>query len=161
MTRLVLALSSVCRGGAAPAEALRRARELGAEVVALFVVDDRTVHGLDRRMSDAGFIGERPCADLVRAALEEWERIGHAALAEVQAACDEAGVPCRTRLVRGERVERTLSAVAEEGAELCVVPEAPRSRLARWLRPGDAARLAAGGPCQVVPVAVQEEPNDR
>ncbi len=149
MSTVILALSSAARDGGAPAAAVERARELGAELLALYVVDSRTIEGLERRMTGDGFVGDRPCAMLMTAAVDEWRRAAEVSLNDVTTAAESAGVTCTTRVVEGSWVDRIAAAAKDCDAAACVAPKFLTSPLTRLLRTDDLARLRARLDCPV------------
>ena len=160
MNRIVLALSSRAPTGRAPEVALNRARALEAELIALYVVDDRSIGLPGRRLAEQGFVGEKPCAGIASAAADQWQRCGEEILAEVEAAAGQAGVPCRSELAAGDLVRKALEVITSSEATLCVLPAERRSRVARWFRPDEAERLdEAQEHCQIL--VVHEQPSSQ
>lgn len=152
---VILALSSDARDGGAPAAAVARAKDLGADLLAAYVVDSRTIAGLERRVSGQGFVGDRPCADLMEAAISEWRRCADACLADVVSVAKETGVVCHTEVIEGPWVERIAALVdAAEARGLtvaeCVTPDFTGSPLRKLLRTDDPARLRDRVTCPVV-----------
>ncbi len=155
MKTVLLALSSAAREGGAPAAAVGRAKALEAGLLVAYVVDSRTIDGLERRVSGQGFVGERPCAELMSEAVQEWRRCAQASLAEVVKAADEAGVRCEGQLVEGDWVELIASLIERsetEGVAIaeCIAPDFAGSPLRKLLRTDDLARLKARVSCPVV-----------
>ena len=155
---VMLALCSAAREGAAPAAAVSRAKALGAELLVAYVVDPRTIDELERRVRAQGFVGDRPCAELMSASVEESRRCAQTCIAEVAAAAKQAGVACQTHLLEGEWVDR-ISALVEgsdaDGSTIteCFAPDFAGSALRRLLRTDDLARLRARIGCPVVSVS--------
>lgn len=151
---VILALSSATRDGGAPAAAVARSAELGAALVAAYVIDSHTIEGLERRVSGDGFIGERPCTDLMTAALDEWRRCADDCLSEAVALAKEAGVTCVIEVTQGDWVDQVTALVDRLEAEggtvaACVAPDFSSSALRKLLRTDEVARLRARLSCPV------------
>lgn len=149
MNIVVLSLSSAAPGRVAADVAVRRTAELRAELLALYIVDARSVGGIERRVLGDGFVGERPCAELLKAAHDEWSRCAAEALAEVAEAAEAAGVPCRTRVEEGDYIAKVAAVLAASGAALCIAQDTGGSRLRRLLHVDDLTRLRAKAGCPV------------
>ena len=117
---ILLAYDGSLEGRLALREGAKLARECGARVVLLAVVE----HASEIYVGDASTVYMGPdTTDEVRDVLEE----GAARLLRM-------GLPHETRLERGLAVERITAVAHEIGADLVVVGHHKQGAMARWLR---------------------------
>lgn len=145
----LLALSTNVQALGAVDAAVDFAKEKNAELVALFVLDENVPAAIFDKLTDIGFIGEKPGEQLEEAVSAEYGRQAETVVAEVERLAKEKGVACRTSTVRGDFIEKTLEAVAGCAADTLIIVRARRSFVYRLLAGAGFDELVRRAPCEI------------
>jgi len=147
--RIVMVLSSVGQPLEAIVAAMEFAAAKEAELAAVFIMDETVPAAIFEKLTDIGFIGEKPGTELESAVSAEYRRQAEETLSEMQRSATEVGVSLTTEIVAGDFVEKSLEVVAKYAADTLIIVRTRQSWLARMLaRTGtdDLLRLA---PCEI------------
>lgn len=145
---LILAPSRVSR--TCVDEAIEETGRRGAELVALFVLDTAISEGVQRRLQDAGFLGEAPSGRFMEAMRREQELQGRRELGRIERLARDCGVAVRTDFVIGEFLSRSLEAARRESAEAIFVARRDRPRISRLVQGSPVNVLRDSAPCAVL-----------
>jgi len=127
-------------------ETLRRE----AQLVALFVLDTAISEDVQRRLQDAGFLGEAPSGRFIEAVRREQELQGRRELERIERLAGSRGVAVRTEFVVGEFLTRSLEAAKRESAEAIFVARRDRPRISRLVQGSQVNELRDSAPCAVL-----------
>lgn len=149
MIKVVLALSTLEVGPEAVAAAIEFSRVRGAKLFAVFVLDSTVPTAIFDKLTDIGFIGEKPGAELESAVSGEYRRQAAAILAEIKQIADDAGVECLGEIVEGDFVDKSLEAVARYAADTLIIVRTRKSFLSRFLTGTGMEHLVRQAPCEI------------
>lgn len=141
MSAVLLLLSPTSDAPRAEAYALARAREAGAELLAIVVLDDRLRGRVARKLEDAGMVGEKLSESVACCVDRDQRSQGERMLENVATAAQAQGTPVDTFLEGGEVNEVVGRCCAGHEVRLAVVAVEKRSWLGRWLAPSVDLRL--------------------
>ncbi len=133
MPKIMLLLSFLRRSPRCIELALQIAAGRGAELLVLFVLDQEILEAVTRKLTEEGWIGNRPSEQLIAALRQEYAEQAQTKLREVEEAAQAKGIPVRTFSRQGPFVEEALKLVAQENLGLIIVTRRKRSRLSRFL----------------------------
>jgi nucleotide-binding universal stress UspA family protein len=134
--RILLAVDQMGSSDGAADEAIRRAAEVGAELVVLSVVESRNL----------SLPGGR-----VRRVDQERDRLASGAQAIVRRA-REAGVRATYLIWEGDPAESILEASIAEGADVIMLGSRPRTNLRRLILGSVSSEVSKRATCEVVVV---------
>lgn len=120
-----------------------------AKLVTLFVIDESVPQTVFQRLTDIGFIGEKPSEELEKAVNLEYQRQAKQLLAEVKKVCAQQGVTCATKLAPGSFTETVLQEVAAFAADLLILIRERRSFLSRLLATSAVETIIYQAPCEI------------
>jgi nucleotide-binding universal stress UspA family protein len=149
VTRVLLILSATRMSASCIDAALAAAEREQAELVVLYILDTLEATEVEDRILHEGFLGEAPSGKLLRAVRRERKRQGMQELADVARKAESAGVPCRTDLVEGEFVSRSLDAAQLEAPAVIYVARRERPALSRLVAGSPVEELKEAAPCEV------------
>ncbi|MDP1809486.1 MAG: universal stress protein [Actinomycetota bacterium] len=149
MINVVLALSTFEPGPEAIASAIGFSRVKEAKLFAVFVLDSTVSAAIFDKLTDIGFIGEKPGAELEAAVSAEYRRQAATTLAEVKQAADAQGVECEIEMVEGDFVDKSLEVVARHAADTLIIVRTRKSFLSRLLTGSGMENLVRQAPCEI------------
>lgn len=149
MINVVLALSTFEAGAEAIASAIEFSRVKEAKLFAVFVLDSTVPTAIFDKLTDIGFIGEKPGAELESAVSAEYRRQAAATLVEVKQAADATGVDCEVEVAEGDFVDKSLEAVARHSADTLIIVRTRKSFLSRLLTGTGMENLIRQAPCEI------------
>jgi nucleotide-binding universal stress UspA family protein len=135
-SRILLAVDLTPASRAAANEAIKRAKDDGADLIVLSVVEQRNLR----------ILGGRP-----RRVDQERDRLAAGAQAIVQQARD-AGVPATYLIWEGEPAQTILEASRSEDADVIVLGSRPRLNVRRLILGSTSSEVARRATCDVVVV---------
>jgi nucleotide-binding universal stress UspA family protein len=147
--RVLLILSSSRVSSACVEGAIRRAASDRAELVVLYVLDSLMPFEVRQQLSDEGFLGEAPSERLLRALMRERKRQGLGELTTIARQAEARGVQCRTELVDGDFLTRSLEAAQTEAPSVIFVARRDRSALSRLVSGSRVEELKEAARCEV------------
>jgi len=133
----------------ATAYALERARERGAGLVALAVLDPDAHQTVARTLADVGFVGERVSDDVVEALEQERRSFAERQVGLVAEEARRRGVPCTTLVEEGDPTEVCARVARQHGIITAVLVAEKQSWLTRFLSRSAPVRLPALPGCEV------------
>jgi nucleotide-binding universal stress UspA family protein len=134
--RILLAVDQMGSSDGAAHEAIRRASEVGADLIVLSVVETRNL---------------RLPGGHVRRVDQERERLASGAQAIVRKA-REAGVRATYLIWEGDPAESILEASVAEGADIIMLGSRPRTNLRRLILGSVSSEVSRRASCEVVVV---------
>lgn len=147
--RFVIVLSTVGQ----PAEVIESAVEFAAtkeaELAAVFIMDETVPAAIFEKLTDIGFIGEKPGTELESAVSAEYRRQAEETLAEVERVAEAAGVALTKEIVAGDFVEKSLEVVARYAADTLIIARTRQSWLSRLLAHTGTNELLRVAPCEI------------
>jgi len=141
MSAVLLLLEPMSDTPRAVAYALDRARELGAQLVAIVVIDPQLSGRVTRKLEDAGLVGEKLSESVVGCLERDQRNQGARMLEGLAAAARQQGTAATTFLEEGELNEVVSRCCAGHEIKVAVVAAEKRSWLGRWLAPDISLRL--------------------
>jgi nucleotide-binding universal stress UspA family protein len=157
VNRVLLILSATRMSVSCIDAALAAAAREEAELVVLYILDALETADVGKRITHEGFLGGAPSGKLLREMRRERKRQGTQWLAEVAKRAEQQGVTCRTELVEGEFVSRSLDAAQEEAPSVIYVAKRERGTLSRLVSGSPVEELKQAAPCEV---AIHENGSD-
>jgi len=145
----VLALSTTEQAPEAIASAIDFSLAKGAKLHAVFVLDATVPRAIFDKLTDIGFIGEKPGTELESAVAAESRRQAEATLAEVKRAAEAKGIDCGTEIVEGDFIDKSLEAAAKYAADTLIIVRTRRSFLSRLLAGTGIDNLVRQAPCEI------------
>ncbi len=145
----VLALSTAEQAPEAIASAIEFASAKKAKLFTVFILDSTVPAAIFDKLTDIGFIGEKPGTDLESAVSAEYRRQAKATLAEVKREAEGAGVECATEIVEGDFIDKAVAAAAKHAADTLIIVRTRRSFLSRLLAGTGINDLVRQAPCEI------------
>ena len=136
-----------------PAEAIEAAVDFAAakqaSLAVVFVLDETVSEAIFEKLTDIGFIGEKPGTELESAVSAEYRRQAEEALAEVGRIADERDVTVTSEITAGEFLDKSLDAVAKYAADTLIIIRTRQSWLARTFGSTGVGELVRLAPCEI------------
>ena len=145
----LLALSTSVQAPEAIEMALDFTHERGAALKVLFVLDSSVPGAIFERLTDIGFIGEKPSKELEDAVAAEYRKQALQQLSEIEAAAEEKGVDCTVELEQGDFTELTLSTVTKYAIDILIISRTRQSVLSRLFAGSAVDKLCRQAPCEI------------
>jgi nucleotide-binding universal stress UspA family protein len=149
MKTVVLVTSPRIEAPNAVAYAIRRARETGATLVAVVVLDADLTQRVAAALTNEGFVGEKVSDSVVDILSREQRTRAEALLGQIGAAAQQAGVPFDSSIEAGDASEVCARVIGARGAFLAVLVAEKRSWLTRFLSRAAAVELPSMRGCEV------------
>jgi len=149
MTTFLFALSTTEVAPEVINQVVKLAAAKKAKLVTLFVADKSVPQTVFQRLTDIGFIGEKPSEELEKAVNLEYQRQAKELLAEVKTVCTKQGVDCDTKLIPGSFAETVLQTVAASAADLLILLRERRSFLSRLFATSAIETIIYQAPCEI------------
>ena len=150
MKKVLLILSTSRTSEKAVDFAVKKAKELGAELVALYILETGLANELFDRFTDIGFIGDRPSSQISEAIMKEYRQRGYEELGKVQIKAMEEGVSFEPLMEQGEFIQKALEVIEQRDVELAVVTRRRKGAFLRYFSRSLADELKDEAPCEVV-----------
>ncbi len=145
----LLALSTSVQDSEAIEMALDFTSERKAVLKVLFVLDSSVPGAIFERLTDIGFIGEKPSKELESAVAAEYRRQALQQLSEIEAAAEAKGVDCSVELEQGDFLELTLSMVTKYAVDTLIISRTRQSVLSRLFAGSVVDKLYRQSPCDI------------
>ncbi len=133
MKKILLILSFLRSSPKTVAEALQIARDNHAELLVFFVLDVEYADNIARKLTDEGWLGEKPSQQLYDSLLHEYQSQAEKKIAEVRQRAEKLQVPMRAIIKSGAVLEETLRLASLEDPDLIVITRRKRSSLSRLI----------------------------
>ncbi len=147
--RFLMVLSTVGQSAEAIEAAVDFAAAKQASLAVVFVMDEMVSEAIFEKLTDIGFIGEKPGTELESAVNAEYRRQAEEALAEVGRTADERGVTVTSEITEGEFLDKSLDAVAKYAADTLIIIRTRESWLARTFGSTSVSELVRVAPCEI------------
>lgn len=131
-------------------QAVKRALDEKAALVALYLLEGSAAESVFDAFSDIGFIGDRPSEDLSKLVMKEARQQGYETLGRVQIKAMEEGVSFEPLLEEDASAERVLSVIEKTAPEAVLVVERKKRAFFKFFKRSLADELAEKAPCEVV-----------
>lgn len=145
----LLTLSMTAQAPGAIDMALDFAKQKRASLKVLFILDSSVPGAIFERLTDVGFIGDKPSQELQEAVESEYRKQAVQQLEEIKKAAVAKDVDCEILLEQGEFVEETLAEVAKCAADVLIVSRTRQSALSRMLLGSAVDKLIKQAPCEI------------
>ena len=145
----VLALTTVEQAPEVVDAALDFASAKKAKLFAVFILDESVPAAIFEKLTDIGFIGEKPGAELESAVSLEYRRQAMTTLTEIEGLAEAKGVDCETGVVEGDFMDKCLEVVAKYAADTLIIVRTRRSFLSRLLAGTGIDELVRRAPCEI------------
>lgn len=145
----LLALSTNLQTTEAAEMAVELAAQKEAELKVLYVLDSSVPQAIFERLSDIGFIGEKPSQELERVVSNEYREQAEKLLSDIRVIADKKHVKCTTFLEEGDFVERTIAGISRYAVDLLIITRTRQSPLARLFAGSAVDRLVRQAPCEI------------
>ena len=150
MKRILLLLSPSRISSKCADAAIGAAVKEEGELVVFFILDTSISDDVRERLQDLGFLGETPSGQLLEEMRGEQERQGRGELARIRELAGRHGVVCRTDLVVGEFLTRSLEVARKESADAIFVTRRERPAISRLVAGSAVRSLQSAAPCRVL-----------
>lgn len=143
MKKILLLISQQRDKDEALSRCLEAAKGLpGAEVRAIYVLDEHFGRKYESLLSESTFVADKPGEDVCRALADEYRARAEKVLKTVESRCADLRVPYRTELRAGDYFDTARDLCREWAPDLVVVSERQNSFLARALGFSDRRKLS-------------------
>jgi len=145
----ILALSTTFQSAEAIDMALEFVQQKGASLKVIFVLDSGVPGAIFEKLTDIGFIGDKPSQELQEAVAGEYRKQAVAQLEEIRQAALSKGVDCETAIEQGEFADQTLGAIMKYAADMLIISRTRQSQLSRLLVSSAVDKLIRQAPCEI------------
>ncbi len=149
MKSILLVLSTTRTPASAIDFAVERAKEEGAKLVALYVVEKELANAVFDRFSDIGFIGDKPSMNLTEAVMKEYRQRAYEELGRVQIKAMEGAVDYEPITREGEYLMEVLDVIGTYDADLAIVVRKKRSVISKYFLRSPSQMLQERAPCEI------------
>ncbi len=147
--QFVMVLSALGPTAEAVEAAVSFAAAKGARLAVVFVLDESVSGAIFEKLTDIGFIGEKPGTELESAVSAEYRRQAEESLVEVERAARAHGVEITSEITIGEFLDKSLDAVAKHAADTLIVIRTRQSWLSRVFGSTSISELIRTAPCDI------------
>lgn len=154
MKKILLVLTTTCQVDQAIELAIEKAKNEKANLTVLFIIDSSMSEGVVSKLSDFGFLGDRPSSDLTHAILKEYRDQGNKKLDEIKWLADCLSIPCQAFVEEGDYTELVLKKIARFNIDHAIVSRCKRSVISSLLFGSAMDKLVKNAGC---PVEIVEE----
>ncbi len=155
MKNIILILSVSGTSDEALEFAIKKAKEEGAKLTALYVLDTGLTDEVFDRFTDIGFIGDKPSTQLTEAIIKEYRQRGYEELGKVQIRVMEEGLEFNPMMVHGNFLECVLNVIKKQEADMVIAVRRRRSAFKRYFSQSVVDDLKEKAPCEVVMFEVE------
>lgn len=149
MSNVLLVTSPAIDAPNALAYALRRAKELGAGLVGLAVLDPDVTQRVAAALSNVGFVGEKVSESVVDTLAREQRTQAEALLKRIAEEAGRAGIAFTALVEEGDPGEVCGRVIRTHRVQAAVLVAEKRSWLTRFLSRSAAVRLPSLAGCEV------------
>ncbi len=148
--KILLVLSAAVESQRAIEHAVSEAKSCGAQLIALFLLDTTLATNAMEKLTDRGFIGEKPSTELSEAMVKDARQRGYEDLGVVQIKAMEEGVDFVPLMEEGDFQKKILEVIDEQQASLAVVTKKKEGTLSKYFSTPASEELKKNAPCTVV-----------
>jgi nucleotide-binding universal stress UspA family protein len=150
MEKIMLVLSTSRTPEKAMDFAVDKAKEEGATLYVLYVVEAELTKELFDRFSDVGFIGDKPSMELSEAIMKEYRQRGYEEMGRVQVKAMEKAVTFEPMTEHGDYLKKALELIEELDVDLVVAVRRKHSIIKRYFSRSPVDELKQASPCEVI-----------
>ena len=149
MKNILLVLSTTMTPERAIDFAVESAKEHGARLIALYVVEKELADAVFDRFSDIGFRGDKPSMHLTEAVMKEYRQRAYEELGLVQVKAMESAVDYEPVTRQGEYLAQVLDVITEYEVDCVIVVRKKLSVITRYFHRSPSEVLRESAPCEV------------
>ncbi len=149
MKKFLLALSTTKYSKEAIDYAIDLAKQKEAELKVIFILDSNVPGTVFEKLTDIGFIGDKPSTDLQEAISNEYADQAKKVLVEIKDQSSEMGVECQTYLEEGDFGSKCLESIARFSADMIILARSRRSFFSRMFFGSAVDSLLRQAPCEI------------
>ncbi len=150
MEKILLVLSTSRTSEKAIDHAVELAKEAGAGLVALYIIDTGLTDEIFDKFTDIGFIGDKPSTELSEAVMKEYRQRGYEEVGKVQIKAMEENVDFDAVTTQGDFVDNVLSAVDKHSVKTVVAVKRKVAPFLKYFSKSLVDELTQKAPCEVV-----------
>lgn len=149
MKNILLVLTTTCQVDRAIELAIDMAKNEKANLTALFIIDSSMSDSIVSKLSDFGFLGDRPSSDLTHAILKEYRDQGNKKLDEIKWLADCLSIPCQTFVEEGDYTDLSLKKIARLNIDYTIITRCKKSTFTSFLFGSAVDKLVSKAGCMV------------
>lgn len=149
MKKFLLALSTTQQSKEAIRYALDLAKQKKADLIVLFILDSNVPATIFEKLTDIGFIGERPSAELKDAISNEYIEQAKQVVEDIKKQAEASEVKCETHIEEGDFIDKSLEAIGRFAADMIILNRTRRSAFSRLFLGSGVDRLLRQAPCEI------------
>ncbi len=130
--------------------AVKTAKEHGATLHALYIVELDLKEDAFERFSDIGFIGDKPSTELSEALMKESRQRGYEEIGRAQVMAMEDAVPFEPLTVQGDYLPVVMDVVEEHEIDMVIAVRKKQSVIKKYFARSITSELSVSAPCEVV-----------
>ena len=146
---ILLVLATSCISDAAVEAAVGAAKDAGARLTALYLIEPELAKEVFDKFSDIGFIGDKPSMELTEAVMKDYRQRGYEELGRVQVRAMEEAVEYEPLLEQGDYLDKVMEVIEARGVSLAFVVRRRPNALLRYFSRSVADELKGSAPCEV------------
>lgn len=133
MKNILLVLSTTRQSPKTIELALEKAKEAGANLTGLFILDSNIPEAIFETLTDDGFSGEKPSHQLQDSIFTEYRLRGEKKLEETGIMAAERGIPFEALTKEGDFMSQCIDVIESSNADLVILTRKKRSALSRFI----------------------------
>ncbi len=149
MKKFLLVLSTTEQSNEVVGYALSLAKDKDAALFVLFILDSNVPATIFEKLTNIGFIGDKPGSELKEAISNEYADQAHQFLNDIKEEADTKGVSCKTFIEQGDFTDKALAAIARFAADMIILNRSRKSVFSRLLIGSKIDRLLRKAPCEI------------
>ncbi|MFQ5822589.1 MAG: universal stress protein [bacterium] len=149
MKKILLILSFLRRSPKTIEEAIKLAKEKNAKLIIFFVLDIEYANKIAHKLTDEGWLGEKPSEQLYISLLKEYQMQAEELIAEIEKRAKAQNISARSIIKSGTVLKETLRLANLEDPDLIVITRRKRSSLSRLIFGSAVKALEKEAPCEV------------
>jgi len=126
------------------------AKKHGSALAAVYLLESGAATDAFDKLSDIGFIGDRPSAQVSESLMKQQRQSGYEELGRVQIKAMEEGVDFEPLMEEGDPVSTVLSLIESLGAEAVVLVKKKQKAIFKYFSRSVADEVKEKAPCEVV-----------
>jgi nucleotide-binding universal stress UspA family protein len=149
MKNILLVLTTTCQVDRAIELAIDKAKNEKANLTVLFIIDSSVSDSVVNKLSDFGFLGDRPSSELTHAIIKEYRDQGSKKLDEIKWLADCLGIPCQAFVEEGEYTELALKKIARFNIDYAIITRCKKAAFTSFLFGSAVDKLVSKAGCKV------------
>lgn len=128
---------------------LHKTKELQLTLRIVYVVDEELSRNIGRSMSEIGFVGETPSAELSEALNKEYQDRAYKIIEEVERQCRTFAIPFETAIKEGGYIDICLEEANGGGIRILTVVQQKEGLFKKFFASSDTSQLVGKIPCEL------------